>query len=112
MQQRRPSVCDMVHSAHAQLIQKNRLKLMSILKCVVFCGKQNIALRGHRDDKKSTESGCNPGNFRALLKFPVESGDTILKEHFVKSKKMQPIPQKLPRMNSLRLQVNGYNKKF
>lgn len=33
MEQRQPSVCDMAHSAHAQLIQKNRLKLISILKC-------------------------------------------------------------------------------
>ena len=30
-------------------VKHNRDVLMSILKIVVFCGKQNIALRGHRE---------------------------------------------------------------
>ena len=87
MEQRRPSVCDMAHSAHAQLIHSNRLKLLSILKCVEFCGKQNIPLRGHRDDDKRLEYGCNPGNFKALLNFRVETGDCVLKDHFTTAPK-------------------------
>ena len=39
----------------------------------LFGAQQNIALRGHRESS-------NPGNFRALLKFRVDSGDEILKK--------------------------------
>lgn len=84
MEQRRVSVYDLAHSSHAQLIQQNRQKLLSILKCVVFCGKQNISLRGHRDDDKILEaagSDHNPGNFKALLNLRVESGDKTLQDH-------------------------------
>ena len=52
MEQQCVSVYELAHSSHAQVIQQNRQKLLSILKCVIFCGKQNISLRGHRDDKK------------------------------------------------------------
>ena len=31
-------------------VQDNRQRLLPILKSIVFCGQQNIALRGHRDD--------------------------------------------------------------
>ena len=57
------------HSSHAKLFQQNRQKLLSILKYVIFCGKQNILLRGHRDDDKILEaagSDHNWGNFKAL----------------------------------------------
>ena len=35
--------------------------------------------RGHRESADSQ----NPGNFRALLAFRVDSGDKVLKEHFL-----------------------------
>lgn len=84
MEQRQLSVYDLAHTTHARLIEKNRLKLKSILKCIVWCGRQNIALRGHRDDDKHINQDYkgNPGNFKALLQFRVESGDHVLKEHF------------------------------
>ena len=28
----------------------NKLALRSIVECVIFCGKQGISFRGHRDD--------------------------------------------------------------
>ena len=53
------------------------------MKSVVFCGKQNIPLRGHRDDAKHlANTDKNPGNFQALLEFRVDSGDTVLEKHF------------------------------
>ena len=58
------------------------MKLQSILKTVVFCGKQNIALRGHRDDSSHLQTDCNAGNFQKLLEFRMEAGDTVLEEHF------------------------------
>ena len=83
MEQRRSSVISMANSAHARQIELNRKKLVSIVKCIVFCGRQNIQLRGHRDDDKWLGiPEINPGNFQSLIDFSIESGDKILKEHF------------------------------
>ena len=61
-------------------MQRNRQVLRSILKCLEFCGRQGIALRGHRDDE--TSSSFNKGNFRALLALSVAAGDKVLEHHF------------------------------
>ena len=47
-------------------VSKNRQILKAILKTIVFCSRQNIALRWHNE---SSKSGHIPGNFRALLEF-------------------------------------------
>ncbi len=64
-------------------IAENREKLKSIAETVIFCGRQGIALRGHRDDWKHLEEApsANDGNFMALLHFRVQSGDRVLAEH-------------------------------
>ena len=64
-------------------IEKNRKILSSIVKIIVFCGRQGIPLRGHRDDDAVIrEHGIlNAGNFKELLKFRAEAGDTILADH-------------------------------
>ena len=72
-----PSVIECLNSIVASQININRQKLASILKTIIFCGHQNITLRGHRES--STDS--NPGNFKSLLAFRVDSGDEILKYH-------------------------------
>ena len=52
---------------------------------VELCGRQGIALRGHRDDGKYLEDPeNNPGNFQTLLKFRCDAGDTALAEHLSK----------------------------
>ena len=61
-----------------KLVNRNRSVLTSIIKCLEMCGRQGIALRGHRDD--STSDDINKGKFRALVDFRIESGDTVLKE--------------------------------
>ena len=43
-------------------IQNNRKILNSIVETVVLCGRQNLALRGHRDDSKYFDNP-NCGNF-------------------------------------------------
>lgn len=60
-------------------VQQNREILTSIVKCLQFCGRQGIALRGHRDD--DTSSNINKGTFKELLQFRVDAGDKILEEH-------------------------------
>ena len=51
-----------------------------------MAGRQNLLLRGHRDDSQHYSSK-NPGNFQALLNFRVDSGDTKLQHHFQNAKK-------------------------
>ena len=82
------TIDNIISNQRRELIQKNREKLMSILKTVVFCGHQNIALRGHRDDSKYfQEDHSNTGNFQALLNFRIDSGDKVLEEHFTNAPK-------------------------
>ena len=56
-------------------VQLNGMKLKPIIKAILLCGRQNIALRGHRDDSKYLdEAKYNPGNLQALLSFFVRCG--------------------------------------
>ncbi|VDI00927.1 Hypothetical predicted protein [Mytilus galloprovincialis] len=71
-------------------VAKNRKVLESILRCIEFCGRHGIALRGHRYDA-DIENGKdnldpdkkieNTGNFKGLLKLCNDLGDTTLTEH-------------------------------
>lgn len=71
-------------------VKENRDRLRPIISTIIFCGRQNISLRGHRDDgalykcntdEKIDSPVANDGNFRALLRLRVESGDSILQHH-------------------------------
>jgi hypothetical protein len=57
-------------------IRKNRSALSRIIDCVRFCGKFELALRGHNE----TEDAENPGIFLGLINFAKELDDN-LKEH-------------------------------
>lgn len=74
----------LMDSALKERQDRNMQVLESIVKTVMLCGKQNIALRGHRDDSKylNSENDSNTGNFQALLDFRIDSGDKILEQHF------------------------------
>ena len=77
------SISEQLSDIHRNTVELNRQKLRSIIKTVVLCGKQNMALRGHRDELSHLdESSGNPGNFQALLNFRVEAGDKVLANHF------------------------------
>ncbi len=71
-----------LQSQMSALVQDNRSKLLAILKTIVFCGKQLISLRGHREQSESSSVDTNPGNFLALLRFRVNAGDSVLERHF------------------------------
>lgn len=85
MRQEQPDFRSRLNQTLIDRVASNRRKLSSIFKTVVFCGRQNIALRGHRDNATDLERDViamkNHGNFRALLDFRVDAGDTILGEH-------------------------------
>jgi len=65
--------------------------LSPIIEIIIFCGRQNISLRGHRDfgllDFK--EPIENDGNFRGLLRLKVQSGDINLKNIYLHHHLMQ-----------------------
>ena len=65
MEGRQLSVQQQLQDHSSRQIQKNREILKGILKVIIFCGKQNISLRGHRESMSSNAG--NPGNFISLL---------------------------------------------
>ena len=82
MEGKTTSIHHQLDQGMARTIQQNREKMSSILKTIIFCGKQNISLRGHRDDSQClTIDDNNPGNFQKLLEFRIDSGDKILETH-------------------------------
>lgn len=63
-------------------IRKNRETLMRIFDVILFLGKQNIPLRGH----KETGDGKNKGNFIEFLEF-LKKYDVILADHMSSAKR-------------------------
>jgi hypothetical protein len=68
-------------------IRTNKSILKSVVKSLLFCGRQGIALRGHRDDDTEKGSTSKKGNFKELLNFRVDDGDKVLEEHITNSNK-------------------------
>ena len=70
------------------IMEGNEKVLESLLKIVILCGKQGLALRGHRDDHISwtdhSGSLANEGNFIALVRFRAETDD-VLAHHLANS---------------------------
>lgn len=64
---------------------ENRSKLISIIKTVIFCARQGIGLRGDCDSGKFSlnDDGKKEGNFRSLLRFRIDAGDTALQNHLL-----------------------------
>ena len=68
----------LISQKNQELYDRNISILKSIIEAVVLCGKQNFALRGHRDD--STSDASNKGNFLAILDVMAKR-DPMLNEH-------------------------------
>ena len=83
MEQKGKSIDLQVNELADQQVQKNREKLAPIVGAVIFLGRQNLALRGHRDDAKHyNEKKNNPGNMQELLKFLERFGkNTVFEDH-------------------------------
>ena len=50
-----PGVSQLIQNEASASILRNRLKLKSIIKTILFCGNQMIALRGHREQAEHVE---------------------------------------------------------
>ena len=87
--------CETIHSKLHQeaqkLIKENQNVIESILKIVMICGKQGLALCGHHDDKIEWEESEldleNRGNFIELVRFRAET-DMVLNRHLYSAPKM------------------------
>lgn len=65
-----------------QIVDRNREFLESIIRCLEFCGRQGIALRGQRDDGNplpDTEESTNVGNFKALITLVSRTDEDLMK---------------------------------
>ena len=76
------NVQNQMEQGRQKTIAENRRKFIPIVKTIIFCGKNNLPLCGHRDDgpvtptiNKSTDDGL----FCSLLQFRLDSGDEDLK---------------------------------
>lgn len=86
---------DVLFNKHLQqTIESNKKRLIPIVKTILFCARNNLPLRGHREtgslSLESVRSSCiggEQGVLRALLAFRVDSGDTELQRHFETSPK-------------------------
>ncbi|KAL4153097.1 hypothetical protein QTP88_000930 [Uroleucon formosanum] len=85
------NVANQVCKQRMAQVKENRDRLRPIVSTIVLCGRQNIPLRGHRDDGKiilnvdkneqNSVVANQEGNFRAFLRFCIESGDSNLRQH-------------------------------
>lgn len=79
---RSKKIIEQLSIEHSRQIEQNRNILLSVIKTIILCSKQEIALRGTNDfGSVMNVNSFNDGNFRALLRFRVDSGDILLKEH-------------------------------
>lgn len=72
-------------------MERNCDILREIIPLLQLCAVQNISLRGHRDDghlllqNDDVINSENDGNFRHLLRYRIEAGDTAFKQHLIDS---------------------------
>ncbi len=76
------SVGTLLDSEAQSVVERNLKVIESLFKVTILCGKQGLALRGHRDDNIQWEEGSsnNEGNFIELVRFRAET-DKCLADH-------------------------------
>ena len=80
------SVATILDSQAKKTIDSNLKVIESLFKVAILCGKQGLAMRGHRDDRIQWEDeveGPNEGNFIQLVRFRAET-DEVLANHLSK----------------------------
>lgn len=76
-------ICQDIDAGLRQQVAKNRERSTPIITTVLWCGREGVPQRGHRDGGKMdlhTEPGENEGNFKALLRLRSCNGDELLKK--------------------------------
>lgn len=94
-------------------MKENRSRLKPIIERLIFLGRQNIALRGHRDDGSIIDISDDPmeneGNFRELLNFKRLSGNTALENHLKNSEARATYISKTTQNTLISIIGNGPN---
>jgi len=75
------SIENQLDTARSKQVNENRINILSIIEVIILCGRQELAIRGHRDFGKinvETIQTTNEGNFRELLRYRAR-GDLKLK---------------------------------
>ncbi|CAM4768899.1 unnamed protein product [Rotaria magnacalcarata] len=82
------SISSLIDKNRIEKINRNKAILLSIIKIIITCARQNIPIRGHSDESISEirsnvdDINCPAGsNFIALLKQRIDAGDEILRDH-------------------------------
>lgn len=80
------SVINRVSAQRLRQVKENWSCLRPIVKTIIFLGRQNIPLHGHRDDGRLDSYGVvNKGNFCEMLRYHIKCGDIKLKKHLEES---------------------------
>ncbi|XP_022177819.1 zinc finger MYM-type protein 1-like [Myzus persicae] len=85
-------MCDVatqLNSYRQQQCEENRAALIPIIETIIFCGEQELSLRGNDDSGllNLSKPPKKDGKFRALLRFRANFGDENLKNHLINSNK-------------------------
>ena len=82
-------VATQLSSEHQRQADENMARLRSVISAVMFCGRQSIALRGHRNESRKGRDhyskDANPGNFLAIMNFRAEACDEFATGSFHQS---------------------------
>ena len=65
------SVQHQLRSQSHATVSRNRCVVRSILKTIVFCGKQMIPLRGHREHSEGSDIGVGTGGAEGAIAPPM-----------------------------------------
>lgn len=82
---KRKTIVEELDTAKARQLASSKLTIKPIVETIVLCGRQGLALRGHRDSGPisiNQESEHNDCNFWTLLRFKANPGDKVLRHHF------------------------------
>ena len=73
-----------INQISVENFKQNKALLPSVVDVIMFCARQQIAFRGHRDDKINFDKApaCNEGNFVAIIRMLVECNSS-LKKHLI-----------------------------
>ena len=73
-----------INQISVENFKQNKALLPSIVDAIMFCARQQIAFRGHMDDKINFDEApvCNEGNFVAIIRMLAECNSS-LKKHLI-----------------------------
>ncbi|CAH1100711.1 unnamed protein product [Psylliodes chrysocephalus] len=67
-------ISNILDAKRFQEVNENRERLKAIIRSIIFCGKQNIALRGWKTESELTVSSeVNEGNLREFIRHRIET---------------------------------------